>query len=229
LGCGDCFEADLSETERAEYLEQLLAARVVSTCEACRGARLNDLARSVFLLDRSIDQLTALPLEQARKWFAETWRSESDRESITAPLVREVRSRLEFLCRVGLGYLTLDRPVETLSGGEHQRVRLASCIGAGLTNVCFVLDEPSMGLHARDTQRLVDLLGDLRNSGNTILVVEHDEAMMRAADWLVDIGPAAGQLGGEIVDQGPPAEVASRGLGKTAALPWRKSSGGQET
>jgi excinuclease ABC subunit A len=208
-------ESDLAETEKAEYLEQLLAARVVSTCEACRGTRLNDLARSVFLLDRSIDQLTSLPLELARKWFAESWRSESDRESITAPLVREIRSRLEFLCRVGLGYLTLDRPVETLSGGEHQRVRLASCIGAGLTNVCFVLDEPSMGLHARDTQRLVDLLGDLRDSGNTILVVEHDEAMMRAADWLVDIGPEAGRQGGEIVDQGPPAEVAARGLGKT--------------
>ncbi|MFO0262370.1 MAG: excinuclease ABC subunit UvrA [Planctomycetota bacterium] len=208
-------ESDFEETERAEYYDQLAAARIRATCDTCRGTRLNELARAVVLSKVSIDQLSSFPLEATRRWFAEQLQTDAAREAIAKPVIREIRSRLEFLCRVGLGYLTLDRPVETLSGGEHQRVRLASCIGAGLTNVCFVLDEPSMGLHARDTQRLVELLGELRDSGNTILVVEHDEAMMRAADWLVDMGPGAGRFGGEVVDQGAPPEVAGRALGST--------------
>lgn len=214
-GLRDLLETDFVETERAEYFDQLEAARIRSTCEACQGARLNELARAVDLCGWSIDRLSRQPLETTRRWFAEELRTDSAQAAVTKPVLREIRSRLEFLCRVGLGYLTLDRPVETLSGGEHQRVRLASCIGAGLTNVCFVLDEPSMGLHARDTQRLVELLGELRDSGNTILVVEHDETMMRAADWLVDMGPGAGRYGGEVVDAGGPGEVAARGLGST--------------
>ena len=228
LGLRELLEADYLETERAQYYDQLAAARIRSTCEACQGTRLNELARAVDLAGVSIDRLGSFPLETTRRWFADELRTDAAQEAVTKPVVREIRSRLEFLCRVGLGYLTLDRPVETLSGGEHQRVRLASCIGAGLTNVCFVLDEPSMGLHARDTQRLVELLGELRDSGNTILVVEHDEAMMRAADWLVDMGPAAGRFGGEVVDQGPPEEVAGRGLGSTGrylAAPERIDAG----
>ena len=126
---------------------------------------------------------------------------------IAAPLLREIDRRLEFLQKVGVEYLTLDRPADTLSGGEMQRVRLATSIGSGLVGVCYVLDEPSIGLHPRDNQRLIEAMRDLQRQGNTVLVVEHDEAMMRAADQLIDMGPGAGAAGGRIVAQGTPAEV----------------------
>ena len=125
------------------------------------------------------------------------------------PITSEILSRLDFLGKVGLGYLTLDRPAETLSGGELQRVRLASGLGSGLVGVCYVLDEPSIGLHPRDNQRLIEALEGLQARGNTVLVVEHDEAIMRRADWLVDLGPGAGRHGGRIVAEGTPAEVAA--------------------
>ena len=128
-------------------------------------------------------------------------------EPIARPILNEIDKRLEFLERVGVEYLTLDRPADTLSGGELQRVRLATGIGSGLVGVCYVLDEPSIGLHQRDNQRLIDALRDLQEQGNTVLVVEHDEAMMRSADHLIDMGPGAGLHGGRIVAQGTPAEV----------------------
>ena len=132
-----------------------------------------------------------------------------DRRAIARPIVDEIVSRLDFLAQVGLGYLTLDRPAETLSGGELQRVRLASGLGSGLVGVGYVLDEPSIGLHPRDNQRLIEALLALKARGNTVLVVEHDEAIMRRADWLVDLGPGAGRHGGRIVAQGTPEEVAA--------------------
>ena len=136
-------------------------------------------------------------------------RSDDDDRQIYDPLAVEINNRLAFLDQVGVGYLTLDRPADTLSGGELQRVRLATGIGSGLVGVCYVLDEPSIGLHPRDNQRLIDALRDLQEQGNTVLVVEHDEAMMRACDQLIDLGPGAGAHGGQIVAQGTPAEVAA--------------------
>ena len=136
------------------------------------------------------------------------------------PILREITSRLEFLDHVGLEYLTLDRPAATLSGGELQRVRLASGLGSGLVGVCYVLDEPSIGLHPRDNGRLVEALRSLQARGNTVVVVEHDETIMRQADWLVDLGPAAGRNGGRVVAQGTPAQVADDRL-LDRALPGR--------
>ncbi len=130
-------------------------------------------------------------------------------QPIAQPILGEIAARLEFLDRVGLGYLTLDRSADSLSGGELQRVRLASGLGSGLVGVCYVLDEPSIGLHPRDNQRLIDTLGDLQSRGNTVVVVEHDETIMRRADWLVDLGPGAGRHGGRIVAEGTPPQVAA--------------------
>jgi excinuclease ABC subunit A len=133
---------------------------------------------------------------------------DEERAPIARPLLSDIAARLEFLEKVGLEYLSLDRPASTLSGGELQRVRLASGLGSGLVGACYVLDEPSIGLHSRDNGRLIEALGDLQDRGNTVVVVEHDEAIMRQADWLIDIGPGAGSHGGRIVAQGTPGEVA---------------------
>lgn len=219
-------ESDLQATESDEYFQSLSECREIAICPSCHGSRLNEAAQSVLVGGYSIAQLSAMSLSQCRDLLARELQLSAEQSTIAAPLLQEVRNRLDYLCRVGLDYLSLDRPVHSLSGGEHQRVRLASSIGAGLTNVCFVLDEPSMGLHARDTVRLIELLGQLRDAGNTILVVEHDEAIMRGADWLVDLGPGAGSQGGQIVDQGPPLEVVERGLGKTGRFLRRTSDAG---
>ncbi len=130
-------------------------------------------------------------------------------QPIAQPILAEIVARLEFLDRVGLGYLTLDRPADSLSGGELQRVRLAAGLGSGLVGVCYVLDEPSIGLHPRDNQQLIDTLADLQSRGNTVVVVEHDETIMRRADWLVDLGPGAGRHGGRIVAEGTPRQLAA--------------------
>ena len=132
--------------------------------------------------------------------------SERD-ESIAAPILREIRARLEFLLEVGLNYLSMSRSAGSLSGGEAQRIRLATKIGSGLTGVLYVLDEPSIGLHQRDNRRLIDTLIKLRDLGNTLIVVEHDEETIQAADWIVDIGPGAGEFGGEVVHQGSLASL----------------------
>ena len=133
-------------------------------------------------------------------------------------IVREIRTRLGFLLNVGLGYLTLDRGAKTLAGGEAQRIRLASQIGSGLTGVLYILDEPSIGLHQRDNTKLIDTLFHLRGLGNTIIVVEHDEETMAAADWIIDIGPGAGEHGGHVIAQGTPAEIMANPLSVTAAF-----------
>ena len=194
------------ETESATVREELARYRGTRSCADCGGSRLNLAARNVFVGGRTLPQLTALPIAEALRFFTslevEGWRGE-----IARRLVREITDRITFLVDVGLDYLSLDRSAETLSGGEAQRIRLASQIGSGLVGVMYILDEPSIGLHQRDNQRLLDTLTRLRDLGNTVLVVEHDEDAIRQADYVVDLGPGAGIHGGRVVAQGTPAEV----------------------
>jgi excinuclease ABC subunit A len=180
--------------ELAKYLSQ-------KPCSVCDGARLNLSARNVFVEDLPIHHLTRFPIRKALAFFQEL-NLPGKRGEVAAKIIKEIQERLEFLVNVGLDYLTLDRSADTLSGGEAQRIRLASQIGAGLVGVMYVLDEPSIGLHQRDNQRLLNTLFRLRDLGNTVIVVEHDEDAIRSAQHIVDIGPGAGIHGGEIVAQG---------------------------
>jgi excinuclease ABC subunit A len=198
------FATTASETKR----RRLETFRAEVVCSECGGARLKSEARAVFIGDKAIHQVTAMTVSAAADFFRDLEFGD-DRQPIAQPLVAEILSRLDFLDKVGLNYLTLDRPASSLSGGESQRVRLASGLGSGLVGVCYVLDEPSIGLHPRDNQQLIDSLGDLQRIGNTVLVVEHDESIMRQAQWLIDMGPGAGRQGGQIVAQGTPAQVAA--------------------
>jgi excinuclease ABC subunit A len=197
--------ATATDTPRRETLESF---RGHVTCSACRGARLRPEALNVRIAGKNIAQVCALSTTAALDYLSPVPSFLSpDLQPIAQPIVHEVLSRLGFLQKVGLDYLTLERPSDTLSGGELQRVRLASGIGSGLSGILYILDEPSIGLHPRDNQRLIDALRELLASDNTVLVVEHDEAMMRQADWLIDIGPGAGSRGGNVVAHGTPAEV----------------------
>ncbi|HEV3341711.1 MAG TPA: excinuclease ABC subunit UvrA [Pirellulales bacterium] len=175
-------------------------------CPECRGARLRPEARNVRLAGRAIHEITALPVTAARRYFAELTFSPAQ-TPVAQPILREITARLAFIDQVGLGYLTLARSADTLSGGESQRIRLATGIGSGLVGVSYILDEPSIGLHPRDNERLINALRNLQQQGNTVLVVEHDEAIMRQADQIVDLGPGAGRHGGTIVAQAAPAEL----------------------
>ncbi len=194
------------ETESPAVREELSKYISQRPCPDCRGERLNRSARNVFVSDRNLPGLTALPIDQSLEFFHRLtlagWRGE-----IATKIVKEIRERLRFLVDVGLEYLTLDRQADSLSGGEAQRIRLASQIGAGLVGVMYVLDEPSIGLHQRDNERLLGTLTRLRDLGNTVIVVEHDEDAIRSADHIVDIGPGAGVHGGEIVAQGQLKDV----------------------
>jgi len=196
------------ETESATVREELSKYRSSRACPDCHGTRLNRSARNVFIDGRSAPEVSSLSVKRAIEFFSQLkllgWRGE-----IAAKIVKEIGSRLGFLANVGLGYLTLDRSADTLSGGEAQRIRLASQIGSGLVGVMYILDEPSIGLHQRDNQRLLDTLVNLRDLGNTVIVVEHDEEAIRQADHVVDLGPGAGVHGGAIVAQGTAAEVAA--------------------
>jgi len=189
------------ETESAAVREELAKYISEQPCPTCGGARLNKSARNVFVADRPLPELVVLPIDQALAFFRGLslpgWRGE-----IATKIVKEIGERLGFLVDVGLDYLTLERKADTLSGGEAQRIRLASQIGAGLVGVMYVLDEPSIGLHQRDNERLLGTLTRLRDLGNTVIVVEHDEDAIRAADYILDIGPYAGVHGGEIVAEG---------------------------
>ncbi len=194
-------ERRYKETESPAVREELAKFISDRDCPDCHGQRLNRSARNVFVGDSNLPTLTALPIDQALAFFKTLtlagWRGE-----IALKIVKEIRERLHFLVDVGLDYLTLDRQADSLSGGEAQRIRLASQIGAGLVGVMYVLDEPSIGLHQRDNERLLGTLRRLRDLGNTVIVVEHDEDAIRLADHIVDIGPGAGVHGGEIVAQG---------------------------
>ncbi len=189
------------ETESNNVREELTKYLSHQPCVDCRGTRLCEAARHVFITEHNLSQLTAFSIKQALTFF-ENLQLTGKKGEIAAKILKEVIERLQFLINVGLDYLTLDRSAETLSGGEAQRIRLASQIGAGLVGVMYILDEPSIGLHQRDNQRLLSTLTHLRDLGNTVIVVEHDEEAIRAADHIVDIGPGAGVHGGEIVAQG---------------------------
>ncbi len=175
-------------------------------CSACKGTRLNDTALAVRLQKRSIAQYTALSVADAEKAFGQL-RFSDKAETIAKDIVPELQSRLRFLNKVGLAYLSLDRAAPTLSGGEAQRIRLASQLGSNLQGVCYILDEPTIGLHARDNALLISTLRELQQNGNTVIVVEHDDATMTEADHLIDVGPGAGSRGGEIVAQGTLAQL----------------------
>jgi len=194
------------ETDSQTVREEL--ARYLSTqaCPDCRGSRLRLEARHVFIEEHNLPALTALPIARALAYFADLELA-GRRGRIAERIVREIHSRLQFLADVGLNYLTLDRSADSLSGGEAQRIRLASQIGAGLVGVMYILDEPSIGLHQRDNERLLATLTRLRDLGNTVIVVEHDEDAIRTADYLVDIGPGAGVHGGQVVASGTLAEL----------------------
>jgi len=196
------------ETESNTVREEL--ARYIShqPCPACQGSRLNEAARHVFVGDYNLPAISRMPVGESLRFF-ETLELPGKRGEIGAKVIKEVATRLRFLVDVGLEYLTLERSAETLSGGEAQRIRLASQIGAGLVGVMYILDEPSIGLHQRDNARLLKTLVHLRDIGNTVIVVEHDEEAIRAADLVVDIGPGAGAHGGEIVAQGTAEAISS--------------------
>jgi excinuclease ABC subunit A len=196
------------ETDSAWSREDIERFMSASPCPACSGFRLKPEALAVKVAGKHIGEATALSIRKANAWFADLPQAMSAKQNeIAARILKEIRERLRFLNDVGLDYLALSRNSGTLSGGESQRIRLASQIGSGLTGVLYVLDEPSIGLHQRDNARLLDTLKHLRDLGNTVIVVEHDEDAILQADYVVDIGPAAGIHGGEIVARGSPAEI----------------------
>jgi len=194
------------EEDREWFGRMLREGHEAAPCPACGGRRLRPEALAVRVGGRTIDEITAPPTTTARRMI-EKLRFTGRDAAVARPLVKEIAARLAFVERVGLGYLQLDRAADSLSGGEAQRLRLAAQIGSGLTGVCYVLDEPTIGLHPVDNRLLIEALKELRERGNTILVVEHDEETMREADWLVDLGPGAGRHGGEVVASGTFAEV----------------------
>jgi excinuclease ABC subunit A len=200
------FKRRYQETDSPMVREELAKYQNSCICADCQGTRLRVEARHVRVAEKTIYQLSGLPLKQALSFFQNVTLA-GNKQAIAEKIVQEIASRLTFLNNVGLEYLSLDRSAETLSGGEAQRIRLASQIGSGLTGVMYVLDEPSIGLHQRDNDRLLATLKRLRDMGNSVIVVEHDEDAIRLADYVVDMGPGAGEHGGEVVAQGTPAEV----------------------
>ena len=171
-----------------------------STCDECDGSRLNVYARNVFINDTQIHQITSMKISDSLS-FIKNMKLDGAKEKIAEKILKEIKDRLTFLEDVGLSYLTLERSADTLSGGEAQRIRLASQIGSGLVGVTYVLDEPSIGLHQRDNEKLIRTLKNLKNLGNTVIVVEHDEEAIRSADHIIDIGPEGGDEGGKIISQ----------------------------
>jgi excinuclease ABC subunit A len=197
------FATSTSDSLR-EWVEKFME---LTTCETCGGTRLRKESLWFRVGEKNIADLSALNLNRLAEWFADVDKKLSNKQNIIAKdILKEIRERLQFLLDVGLTYLTLNRASRTLSGGESQRIRLATQIGSQLQGITYILDEPSIGLHQRDNQRLIHALKNLRDIGNSVLVVEHDRDIMLAADYLVDIGPMAGLHGGRIVAQGrPPA------------------------
>lgn len=209
----NCFEGVLPnlerryrETESDFVREELRKYIAVCTCETCEGTRLNLTARHVFIADKNLAEISSWPVDKTKLFF-EKLHLPGYRGEIAVKIIKELISRLSFLVDVGLDYISLDRSAETLSGGEAQRIRLASQIGSGLVGVMYILDEPSIGLHQRDNERLLKTLRHLRDLGNSVLVVEHDEDAIMSADFVLDLGPGAGEHGGRIVAQGHPKEI----------------------
>lgn len=188
-----------------KWADQFLAT---CTCPECNGQRLNRESLSYRIWDKNISELASMDMSQLSEWLGEAKKHmESTQQKIAAEILKEIRTRINFLLDVGLDYLSLNRQSASLSGGESQRIRLATQIGSQLVNVLYILDEPSIGLHQRDNERLINSLKSLRDMGNTVIVVEHDKDMMLSADYIVDIGPKAGRKGGEVVFQGTPQEM----------------------
>ena len=176
-----------------------------STCPVCSGNRLKPEALSITVDNKSIADISSMDMDQLSKFFIgleKKWTKTSREGKISKQIIKEISKKIKFLQNVGLNYLTLSRSANTLAGGEAQRIRLATQIGSGLESVTYILDEPSIGLHARDNAKLIDTLKKLRDKGNSVIIVEHDEQMMKEADYLIDVGPGAGSLGGEIVSIG---------------------------
>ncbi|HPI60086.1 excinuclease ABC subunit UvrA [Zoogloea sp.] len=201
-------ERRFKETDSLAVREELAKYRANQPCPACHGTRLRTEARFVLIGGRNLSEISRLPLGQCKAFF-DSLSLTGQRGQVADKIVSEISSRLQFLINVGLDYLSLDRSADTLSGGEAQRIRLASQIGSGLTGVMYVLDEPSIGLHQRDNDRLLDTLRRLRDMGNTVIVVEHDEDAIRMADYVVDMGPGAGEHGGQVIAEGKPEDVAA--------------------
>lgn len=193
---------------KIQYRVMLSRYRGKTTCPECNGRRLRKDADYVQIAGRSISELVAMPVNELHQHFQELQLQDHEQQ-IAARVLKEVRSRLNYLLDVGLGYLSLDRVANTLSGGESQRIHLATSLGSSLVGSMYILDEPSIGLHPRDTQRLIKVLKDLRDLGNTVIVVEHDEEVMQAADHIIDMGPMAGTLGGTLVFSGPSSELSN--------------------
>ncbi len=229
---GSPFEGVIPNLERrfrqtdSDYVKEEIAKFMsVLPCPTCHGARLKPEHLAVLVDGRSIHDVTTLSIGQAQAWMRRL--TLSDRQRVIAgPIIKEIDTRLQFLLDVGLGYLTLDRPSASLSGGEAQRIRLATQVGSGLVGVLYILDEPSIGLHPRDNGKLLDTLKRLRDLGNTLVVVEHDEETIRRADYVVDLGPGAGKHGGEVVAAGPlssllacPRSLTAQYLNGTRAIP----------
>ncbi len=216
LGVLAHLEMDYAKAKRDTVRERLEEFRSHVFCADCGGSRLQPEARSCRLAGKAIHEITALPIDASHDFFA-ALQFDPSQQPVGEPLVAEILKRLRFLRQVGVHYLSLDRAADSLSGGEMQRVRLATGIGSGLVGVLYILDEPSIGLHPRDNARLIESLRDLQQQGNTVLIVEHDEAVMLEADWLIDIGPGAGTRGGQIIAEGTPDEVAAHPLSLTGA------------
>ena len=194
------------ETDSSMVRDELSKLLSVQPCPTCHGSRLNTASRNVFVDDHTISDITSMPIGPAMKYFGKL-KLKGKKGKIANKILKEIKDRLNFLVNVGLDYLSLDRSADTLSGGEAQRIRLASQIGAGLVGVMYILDEPSIGLHQRDNDRLLKTLEHLRDLGNTVIVVEHDEDAIRASDYIIDIGPGAGVHGGNVLYAGTPDKI----------------------
>ncbi|NCN40111.1 excinuclease ABC subunit UvrA [bacterium] len=205
LGYLDLPEENL-DSNSDDDLEKEVDEYALKTCPDCEGTRLNLSARNVLLNQRNISEASAMSTSELKKWL-ESLKLSTKEKAIGEKIILQIVQRLDYLERVGAGYLSLSRTTRTLSGGEAQRIRLASQVGSGLVGVLYVLDEPSIGLHPRDHQRLLEIIQEIRDRGNTVLMVEHDEETIRTADHLIDVGPRAGRLGGTILAEGTPKEV----------------------
>ena len=204
----DFFQMVKDNQYKIQYRVMLSRYRGKTTCPKCHGTRLKPEADYVKIGGRSISDLVEMPIIRLKQWFDQLELTEQEQQ-IGKRLLTEINARLQFLLDVGLGYLTLNRMSNTLSGGESQRINLTTSLGSSLVGSLYILDEPSIGLHSRDTDRLIKVLKELRDIGNTVVIVEHDEEIMRAADYLIDVGPNAGRLGGEIVFEGDTANLSS--------------------
>ena len=205
------FEMVKENQYKIQYRVMLSRYKGKTICPDCRGTRLKKEAQYVKIAGMSISDLVEMPISNLRRWFDEL-KLEEHEEKIAKRLLTEIRNRLLFLDEVGLGYLTLNRQSSTLSGGESQRINLTTSLGSSLVGSLYILDEPSIGLHSRDTDRLIHVLKELQSLGNTVIIVEHDEEFMRAADYLIDVGPDAGRLGGEIVFEGKASDINEKAL-----------------